>query len=233
MIKRSVVAGAVLALTVLASVAQAHVTVQPNEAPAGSFFRFVLRVPNERDNAATTRVKVMFPPRFASVSFQPKEGWNRTVQMEKLDEPITIGDAEVDELVASVTWSGNEIAPGEFDEFGFSVRVPDEAGELEFPAVQTYSSGEVVRWTGAADADEPAARVQAIALEAEQGQGQLALLADIKQQVEEIAANPVHNAAPETDDDDDSGESTGVVLGGIGIGLGLLALIVALTKKRA
>jgi hypothetical protein len=149
-----------------------------------------------------------------------------------LDEPITIGDAQVDEVVASVTWSGGEIAPGEFDEFGFSVRVPDDAGELEFPAIQTYASGEVVRWTGAADADEPAARVNVIALEAAEGEGQLATLAQVREQVNELSAAAPDPAA-EDEDDEAGDDDNGVLLGGIGVALGALALIVALMKKWA
>ena len=225
-------ASVLLAFVALGSVAQAHVTVQPNEAPTGAFFRFVVRVPNERDDAATTKVKVEFPEVFASVSFQPKPGWDREIEMKKLDEPITIGDAEVDELVGSVTWRGGSIQPGEFDEFGFSVRVPDEPGEIEFKAFQTYSSGEVVEWVGTADSDEPAARVNAIALPLEEGQGQLAALAELKEEVEAMGTTDHTTAAPE-DEDDDDGENTGVILGGVGTALGAIALIVALTKKRA
>lgn len=228
-LKKKLLAGSVLALVALSSGAQAHVTVQPSEAPAGSFFAFVVRVPNERDNAATTEVTVEFPEVFASVSFQPKPGWNRDVEMKELDEPITIGDAQVDELVGSVTWSGGEIQPGEFDEFGFSVRVPDEPGEIEFKAIQTYSNGEVVEWTGPADAEEPAARVNAVALSAEEGQGQLAVLAAMKEEVDAMGHQP---AAGDTEDDD-AESNTGVILGGLGTGLGALALIVSLSKRRA
>lgn len=230
--RKKLLAGSVLGLMALSSVAQAHVTVQPSEAPAGAFFAFVVRVPNERENAATTEVTVEFPEVFASVSFQPKPGWEREVEMKRLDEPIAIGDAQVDELVGSVTWSGGEIQPGEFDEFGFSVRVPDEPGEIEFKAIQTYSSGEVVEWTGPADADEPAARVTAIALPAEEGQGQLAVLAEAAEQVDAMGTGD-HEMASDDAGDDDAESNTGVILGGVGTGLGALALIVALTRKRA
>jgi hypothetical protein len=41
-----------------------------------------------------------------------------------------------------------------------SAKLPNAAGQsVVFPSVQTYSSGEVVRWIGAADADTPAPRV--------------------------------------------------------------------------
>lgn len=53
-----IVAGMAAGVTFLvaAAAASAHVTVQPDEAVVGSFSRFVVRVPNERDDASTTAV---------------------------------------------------------------------------------------------------------------------------------------------------------------------------------
>ncbi len=210
------------ALLVAASPASAHVTVQPNEAPAGAFFRFVVRVPNERDDANTTKVRLDFPDNLIFVSFQPKEGWDYKVRMKTLDEPIEAFGAEITEVVDTVTWSGGAIAPHEFDEFGFSARVPEEEGAVEFAAFQTYSNGEVVEWTGDPDSEEPAALVSVVDLGAEEGQGELAVLADVKEQVEAMD----HTAASA-----DEGSDLGVILGGAGTGLGAIALLVALTRK--
>lgn len=41
---------------------RAHVTLQPKRAPADCFVRLNVRVPNERDNASTKKVRVQFPP---------------------------------------------------------------------------------------------------------------------------------------------------------------------------
>src|SRR3954469_16795601 len=137
-----------------------HVTVNPNEVPAGSFARFDLRVPNEEASADTTKVTVQLPEGLNFTSFQPKAGWTRTVTKVKLAKPVQSDDGPVTERIATVTWSGGTIAPGEFDEFGFTAQVPDTEGSvLVFPTVQTYSDGAAVRWIGAADADEPAPRV--------------------------------------------------------------------------
>jgi uncharacterized protein YcnI len=130
------------AALIVAPAAAAHVTINPNAVQADSFARFDLRVPNERENASTTKVAVKLPKGLVEVSFQPKPGWKRSVAM------------------GTVTWQGGTIAPGEFDEFGLSAKVPNEPGaKLTFPAVQTYSNGEVVHWIGAPDADEPAPQV--------------------------------------------------------------------------
>jgi uncharacterized protein len=158
-LRATLIAAAVVAL-VLAPAAAAHVTVNPSEWEADGFARFAIRVPNERENAATTRIALRFPDQILSASFQPIEGWRRSVEMRTLDEPIDVEGEQVTEKIHTVTWSGGRIRPGEFQEFGMSLRVPNEPGaELAFPAVQTYSGGEVVRWIGPPDSDEPAPRV--------------------------------------------------------------------------
>ena len=234
MLTRSkVVAGALLAFVALTQVAQAHVTVQPNEAPAGAFFRFVIRVPNERD-VPTTKVRVEFPENLIFTSFQPKEGWDRKVEMKKLDEPIEAFGSQIDEVVGSVTFSGGSIGAGEFDEFGFSVRVPEEAGDLEFKAFQTYEGGEVVEWTGAEDSESPAAHVTVYDLTglAEEGTGQLGLLHETAQQVDELAAGGSSAETSDDDDEEDDDSNLGTILGGLGVALGAIALAVALSSKR-
>jgi uncharacterized protein YcnI len=151
---------ATLAVLVVVPAASAHVTVNPNEVPAGSFSRFAVRVPTELPDADTTKVVVQLPEDLAFVGFQPKPGWKRTVTMVKLAKPITNDEGEtVTERIDTVTWEGGKIAPGEFDEFGMSAKVPDTPKTLVFPATQTYSNGEVVHWIGEADADTPAPRV--------------------------------------------------------------------------
>ncbi len=196
--------------------ALAHVTVQPTEATAGSFARFVVRVPNERDDAATTKVDVQLPEALTSVSFQPKAGWTRTIERKDLAEPIEVFGERVTQYVASVTWEGGRIEPGEFEEFGFSARVPDEQATLAFPVLQTYSSGEVVRWIGPPDSEEPAGRVRSVQLTTGKEQpGQLELLAQLAR------------------DDDDSRLDLGVVLGAVGTALGALALAVAAVRRKS
>ena len=222
-----------------AAPAYAHVTVQPNEAVAGSFSRFVVRVPTERD-VPTTRVTLQLPP-LAFLAFEDKPGWERKEKVTEFEEPLEAFGSEITEGVTEVTWSGNEIGPEEFAEFGFSAALPEDQESLEFPAVQVYKGGEVVRWDDAADGEEPAARVSLYALPVEEGQGQLALLADLAERVEQVetqAAGNTDTDEPETEtasdveDDDDDGSTLAVILGGAGLALGAIALLVALARGR-
>lgn len=79
--------------------AQAHVTLQPEEAPAGGFTRLDVRVPNERDNKGTTKVHVQMPPGFIFASYEPIPGWEGKIEKRKLAEPVEAFGEEPDELV--------------------------------------------------------------------------------------------------------------------------------------
>lgn len=214
-----IAAAATAGVLALAGPAMAHVTVQPNEQVVGSFARFVVRVPNERPDASTIKIDVEFPP-LAFVSFQDVPGWERTVEMRTLDEPLEVFGEQITEVVGTVTWEGGEIEPNEFEEFGFSARMPETQETLEFPAIQTYDSGEVVRWIGPTDSEEPAALVQVLDIGAGEDEGELAVLARTSR---EVAQNP----------GEEQGGGLGVILGWIGIGLASVALAVALIRRRA
>ena len=212
-----------LALTALAVApsAAAHVTLNPNEVPADSFSRFAIRVPTERPDAATTKVELRLPEGLFFVSFQPKPGWKRTVTMEKLDPPVEVFGEKQTERIATVRWEGGTIAPGEFDEFGLSAKVPDAPGRaLVFPAVQTYSSGEVVRWIGAADADTPAPRVT---LGAKANEGAVAA----------PAAAETTAAASTEDDSTTANLALALGIAGLVAGLGALVLTLVWRPKRS
>jgi len=145
--------------------AQAHVTVQPTSVPAGAETVLSVRVPNERDDAATVKVDVKLPPGFVSASWEAVPGWSVRAVKQKLSKPVQTDDGPIDEQVGEIVWTaaGRKagIQPGEFRDFPLSVVIPGKAGEtLTFKALQTYSNGSVVRWIGAPGADEPAPRVE-------------------------------------------------------------------------
>jgi periplasmic copper chaperone A len=215
---------AVAATLAAPSLANAHVTVQPEEVPAGGFTRLDVRVPNERDDSGTTKVEVEMPDGFVFVSYEPVAGWTAEIQDEKVDPPIEAHGETIDSQVSTVTWTadgpGDGIQPGQFRDFGLSVGVPDSAqpgDTLTFPALQTYDNGEVVRWIGPPDSDEPAAQV---------------LITEPAE--EEAAAAPTDEAATASADADDEEEGDegaptwlailGVVLGAAGVLMGAASL---------
>jgi uncharacterized protein YcnI len=210
---RSYIVGAALAgALALAPPAGAHVTLQPEEAPAGGFTRLDVRVPNERDSADTTKVVVQFPPGFLSVSTEPVPGWESEIGMRKLDKPVEQFGEQVTEEVGRITFTGGAIGPGEFQDFGLSLGVPDKPGStVTFKALQTYSNGEVVRWIGPPDSESPAPQVKLTAAEVEGG-----------------AAQPAAQQPAADGGDDDGGSDTlaiiALIVGIAGLAAGLAAL---------
>ncbi|MEV6984910.1 YcnI family protein [Sphaerisporangium sp. NPDC051017] len=151
----AVTAGA-LALTLgLALPALAHVTIQPGSVEKGSFSKVAFRVPNERDDASTTKLEIEFPTDhpLPFVSVRPVPGWKADVTQSKLPKPVPSKYGDITEAVTKITWTGGKIEPGQFQEFEVSLGgLPTDTDQLLFPTAQTYSSGEVVKW-----ADEPKA----------------------------------------------------------------------------
>ncbi|MFE7237753.1 YcnI family protein [Streptomyces sp. NPDC057580] len=172
-LSRIAVVGGVAASTVLilAGTASAHVSVQPQgEAAKGGYATINFKVPNERDDASTTKLEVNFPTDhpLASVMPQPVPGWKIDVTRSKLAKPLDMHGQKINEAVSKVTWtaegSKNDlgIRPGEFQQFPLSVgQLPEDADQLVFKAIQTYDNKDVVRWIeeqkdGAEEPESPA-----------------------------------------------------------------------------
>ena len=165
-LRRLAFVAALLSGLVVPSVAGAHVTMQPGEALAGSFKRIDVRVPHERDDSATKKVELKFPPGFVFVSYEPVEGWKTTVTKIPLDPPIELFGQLYDEQFESITWkaTGRGLLPMQFQDFGLSMRLPALPGTtVSFPAVQTMADGEVVSWIGAPGTPRPAPTIKLLA----------------------------------------------------------------------
>ena len=116
----------------LPAAAGAHVTLQPRQAVAGSFSKLDVRVPNERDNKGTIKVDLRLPDGFYFLSYQKVPGWTARVYRRTLDRPVDLGGFAVDERYTRIVWRAKKpkrdrIAPGQFQDFPLSVRVPDGA----------------------------------------------------------------------------------------------------------
>ncbi|MFE3761420.1 YcnI family protein [Streptomyces sp. NPDC059104] len=230
-------AGAVL---VLSGPAFAHVSVQPSgEAAKGGYAVINFKVPNERDNASTTQLEVNFPVDQPLTSVMPQDipGWTVTVEKSKLDKPLTVHGKQVNEAVTKVTWTGGKIEPGKFQQFPVSVgKLPDNADQMVFKAIQTYDNNEVVRWIeeskpGAAEPQNPAPVLKLTAANAADGHH------------DDDAAKPAAGATATEGDKKDAhdeaaaksgSDTTARALGiaGIVIGLGGVAFGIA-SRRRA
>ena len=189
-----------------ASVAGAHVTVQPKEAPQGSYQVFTVRVPTEKE-VATTAVKLAVPDGVDVSRFEPKPDWTYETE------------TDADGRITAVTWksAGAGLGATEFGEFRLQGKVADDAVELSWKAYQTYEDGTVVEWTGAPDAEHPASVTTVTPAVAGSGDG-----------------HGVGTAAAEAYAGDGEGrDALTLTLAIAGLAAGLLALAVALARKPA
>jgi uncharacterized protein YcnI len=191
------------AVVALPLAAQAHVEVQPGAVPGGDFAVVALRVPNERDDASTTKLRVILPQDhpLGSVQTTAMPGWKVQTATRKLAKPIEMFGAKVDRVVSQVTWTATQggVRPGQFQDFELSLGQLPKSGNLTFTAIQTYSGGEQVRWNevsadGAAEPEHPAPTLQ-ITAPAEEG-------SSATEQTSDKSSNTQQSdvAAPSTDD---------------------------------
>ncbi|MEU2621340.1 YcnI family protein [Streptomyces sp. NPDC007157] len=148
-------AATVTALTVAsvlaaAGVASAHVTVHPESYAKGATDGVLtFRVPNEEDTASTTKVQVFLPTDHPvlGVLVSPQDGWTAKVTTTKLKTPVKTDDGTITEAASEITWTGGKIGAGQFEDFDVAFgQLPEDADQLTFKTLQTYSDGKVVRW---------------------------------------------------------------------------------------
>jgi uncharacterized protein YcnI len=222
----TVVAGTAAALTLaLAGPAAAHVTVSSAAAVQGGYSTVTFKVPNESDEASTTKVEVNLPADapVASVSVRPVPGWTVVAEKAKLTTPIEAHGTQITEAVSKITWTASAdagIKPGEFQTFDVSMGPLPEAEQMIFKSLQTYSDGTIVRWI-----DEPSTD----GTEPESPAPVLKLAAAPAGETPPAATEPNVAATPAVEA---SSSNTGTILGSIGALLGLAALVVALLAYR-
>ena len=120
----------------------AHAVVFPKASEGGAYEKYVLRVPNEKDNP-TTRVEIRFPKALRVVSFGEVQGW----QLQEIRDTAN--------AVIGAIWTGS--LPAErFVEFPFVAVNPESPANLSWPTYQTYANGERVDWTGPEGSQHPA-----------------------------------------------------------------------------
>jgi uncharacterized protein len=231
--------GATTALLALPALASAHVTVQPDEAAAGSYAVVDVRVPNEKDDRGTTKVELQLPPGVSYAAYQPVPNWTVKVTRRTPAMAFSVEGEPVAQEIDTITWTGKGrdgvIAPGEFLQFPVSMRVPDgaEGTKLPFKALQTYEGGEVVRWIGAEGSDLPAPTLTLDEAEDEGDGGHHAggtSGAGSSGTAESV--NVATGATADDDSDDDGSDALPIALGAAGLVAGLAGLGLAVAGRR-
>jgi periplasmic copper chaperone A len=144
---RATLIGGALALA-CASSGFAHITLENQQAPVGSSYKAVLRVPHGCAGSATVAIRVRIPEGFIDVKPMPKPGWKLNTVSGKYQTPVSLRGAKVNEGVTEVDWSGGNLPDAYYDEFVLTGYLGDDlqAGQtLYFPIVQDCEKG-VNRW---------------------------------------------------------------------------------------
>ena len=204
--------------------ASAHVSLEENTATPGSFTTLTFRVPNETaDGASTNRVELTLPTGtdlLDSVSYLPVPGWTAELVTTKLASPITNGDDTITQAVTRVVWTadpGSEYGPGSLGIFKLFVGPIPDVGRLKLPTEQGYSDGSVVSWSGGTDSEHPAP----------------VLYIDDKPVVGHDADSaPVTTVTTTTAPATAAPDVLARVLGGIGVVLGAVAAVIAVSGRR-
>jgi periplasmic copper chaperone A len=198
-------------------------------------------VPNERDDASTTRLQVTLPADqpIGSVQTRPMAGWKVTTQTRHLNKPIDFFGEKLDTVVSKITWTSTDggLKPGTYDDFNVSLGPLPESGTLTFNAVQTYSSGEVVKWNEVAaepsvEPEHPAPTLQLTAPAAE-GAAATDAATDAADDTGATVGVPTQTSETATPGESGSSSSTwGIVLGGTALVVSLVTAALSWRRRR-
>jgi uncharacterized protein YcnI len=136
-------------LALLASPALAHITLETQQAPVGSTYKAVLRVPHGCKGAATIKVRVQIPEGVIAVKPQPKSGWTLETIKGQYGKAYDYYGTPTSEGVKEVIWSGGKLLDEHYDEFALRAYLTSDLKSdttLFVPVVQECDGGSVERW---------------------------------------------------------------------------------------
>jgi uncharacterized protein YcnI len=141
----TVVAIFLLGLFLFSTGASAHVTVKPTTSTTNTWETYTVTVPVEKD-VATTKVTVQIPNGVQFELTRSMPEWTTKINKD-----------EKNQQVSTITWEAKKdgIQPGEFEKFEFIAKNPGKAATIAWNAIQYYSDGTSVSWTGGAGSATP------------------------------------------------------------------------------
>ena len=161
--KRLVIALATAAMLALPAAAAAHISLHPNEIPAGAFVTVDVRVPGEQPGAYAYKISMQMPSGFTDVDVANIPGWSARETITTLKQPLKTPAGPVNQVVSEITWTGDRSTLGRLDngyfaQFPLELTIPANlAGRsLAFKTVEFYSNGQNAYWIGPPAATYPA-----------------------------------------------------------------------------
>jgi len=128
--------------------AQAHVTLEVEEAAPDSTYKAVLRVGHGCEGKPTITIRVKIPEGVIAAKPMPKPGWRLATATGKYAQSYDYFGATTSEGVTEIAWTGGDLPDDFYDEFVFRARLTGFAPGtvVHFPVVQECTDGTVHRW---------------------------------------------------------------------------------------
>ncbi len=145
MLSRGAIAAALLSL---ASVAQAHTTLETQQAPVASTYKAVMRVGHGCEGAPTLKLRVRIPEGVINVKPMPKPGWEMETVKAPYGKTYEYYGTAMSEGVREIVWTG-KLLDEHYDEFVFRAYLTDSLKPdtmLYIPVVQECEGGKADRW---------------------------------------------------------------------------------------
>ena len=138
-----------LLLTLSATAALAHATLERKEASPNAGYRGVVQITHGCDGQPTKRVSVTIPEGVIGAKPMPKPGWTVTTEKGAYARAYPYYHGDLREGVKTITWTGGNLPDDQVDEFTFLARVSDAfvpGSTVYFPVEQDCATGQY-RWS--------------------------------------------------------------------------------------
>jgi periplasmic copper chaperone A len=136
---------AIGALSVWASSAFSHVTLEQAQVESGSTYKAVMRVGHGCEGLPTTALRVQLPAGFQGAKPMPKTGWTLQTKVDKLATPYDNHGKSITEDVTEITWTATSasaaLPDSQYDEFVLRGRAALPAGAAWFKVTQLCKEG--------------------------------------------------------------------------------------------
>ncbi len=151
----------ILATALLATAAQAHVSVAPASAPAGGYVRLAFGITHGCQGSATTEIVLRLPhEQVLNARPMPKPGWTLEIERRALAQPYELHGRRVADSVAEIRWRGGPLENAHYDEFVIAAKLADGLeAPVAFEVLQRCERGRN-DWVGAPGTESPAPRLQ-------------------------------------------------------------------------
>jgi periplasmic copper chaperone A len=134
-------------LCLSASSVQAHIVLDNQSAPAGSYYRGALRVGHGCSGSPTTQIVVMIPEGVQGAKPMPKPGWSIDIRRAPLAQPYVSHGRTVNEDVSEVRWTANTpddyLPDAHYDEFVIFAKLPETGGKRYWKTSQICVEGRI------------------------------------------------------------------------------------------